>query len=262
MNRLIVIAAFFGAWTCQAYASDKDLLAEISEWKQGSPAPSRLLKFPDGQLPIPMCGMRVWGDSVCDYIAKIKDSDLLAAIIFDGRAQTDSFRAAVSQFVRVKGVNALARLVVARQRSTPSAFGNSELAILRQLLTSPYMAVKVARISKDDMELHKAERVLENMKSELAGGKPWATVYAKFADQNPDMRDRAKDQSSHRTLICYLYDGVVSPTGFDLLTYSVREYLPLEHLPELFRAKQGDHIIKTRDGVYLYHIDSYADGEK
>ncbi len=75
------------------------------------------------------------------------------------------------------------------------------------------------------------------------------------------MRDRAKDPRSVRTLICYLYDSTVSPSGFDIVTYRTAESLPPEHLRELFRAKRGTHIFRAADGVYLYHIRShYEDG--
>jgi hypothetical protein len=243
------------------YVNEKTLLAEISAWRPGSPPPPRLLKFPDGQLPYSGCGMRVWSESVNGFVEKIENPDLLAAIIFDGRAQADSFRAAVRKFVRIKGVDALARLVTEKRKSAPSAFGNSELAILSQLLTSPYMAIEVVHISKDDMELRQAGGVLEEMKSELIKGNPWAAVYRKFSDLYPNIHDRAKDPSSHRTVICYQYDGVVSPTGFDIQYYLVTNTLPpLEHLQELFRAKQGTHVIGTPDGIYLYHIGSYFGG--
>jgi hypothetical protein len=258
----IIVTALAGICACQAFAHEKDLLAEIKAWQRGSPPPLRLLKFPDGQLPVPMCGVGVWGDSVADYIAKIENPDLLAAIIFDTRAQPDSFRASVGQFVRIKGVAALARLVTDKRKSASSTFSNHpELAILSQLLTSPYMAIKVAHISKDDMDLHKARSVLDQMKSELVAGKPWAATYGKFAGLNPNMRERAKNPSSVSTLICYRYDGIVSPTGFDISIYGIGAYLPpLEHLRQLFQAKRGTHIIGSKDGVFLYHIESYAEG--
>jgi hypothetical protein len=202
--------------------------------------------------------MRALFSEVDDYIAQIKDADLLAAIIFNGWAEPASFRAAVRQFVRLKGVDALVRMVDEQRRSDPLAFRHTELAILSQLLRSPFIAIKVAFISKNDKGLQEAEGVLEEMKKELVAAKPWDVVYRKFADLNPDTRERAENPFSVRTLICYQYDGVVSPSGFDILTYSVSKYLPpLEHLQQLFRAKQGTHVIRTAEGVYLYHIGGH-----
>src|SRR5258708_3576744 len=81
-------------------------------------------------------------------------------------------------------------------------------------------------------------------------------IAVKCADLHLDLRDRAKDPWSTRTLVSYLYDGTVSPGGFDILDYYTPEDLPLEHLRELFRAKRGTHILRAAGGVYLYHIGS------
>ncbi len=238
----------------------ESLVREITAWKKGSPPPPRLLKFPDGETDlIPVCGMRVWGSSVGDYISGIEDAELLAALIFHHRAQPDCFQAAVRQLVKLEGVGHLADLLAERRKTEPSAFTKSELAVLTQLLRSAYVAIKVAHIATEDMEPGKAESVLREMRAELEAGNPWPAAYRKFADLNPDVRDRAKNPKSIRTLICYLYDGVVSPSGFDILGYHMAERLPLEHLRELFRVKRGAHIFKADDGVYLYHIERHFD---
>lgn len=237
---------------------DTNLVREIKSWRKGDAPPARLLKFPDGKIDtIAECGLRVLGSAVRDYISQVQDADLLAALIFDHRSQTDTFRAAVSHLVTLKGVGYVSRLLTDRRKAEPSALTRSELAVLVQLLRSPYVAIQVARVAPEDMPPDKAETVLRQMGVELGAGKAWDDAYRKFSDLHPDMRDRAKDPKSVRTLICYLYDGTVSPSGFDILTYRAAESLPVAHLGELFRAKRGTHVLRAADGVYLYHIRSY-----
>jgi hypothetical protein len=239
---------------------DKSLLREIGAWKSGQRPPARLLKFPDGKMDvIPMCGMGVWGDSVSHYFVGITNADLLAAVMFDNQTKDDSFHAAASRLTELKGVGCVSRLLADKRKAQPAAFRRSELAVLAQLLRSPYVAIQVARIAPEDMPPEKAEAVLRQMSLELAAGKAWAETYGKFSDLHPDMRDRAKDPKSVRTLICYLYDGTVSPSGFDILTYRTAENLPLEHLRELFRTQRGTYVFSAAGGVYLYHIRSYYD---
>lgn len=146
----------------------------------------------------------------------------------------------------------MARLLASHTREAT----RSELAVLAQLLRSPYAAIQVARITNDDMELSAAERALQEMRVDLEAGTSWADAYRKAADKHPDLKDRAKDPRSVRTLVCYLYDSVVSPTGFDILRYTVAADLPQQHLAEVFRAGRGTHVLKTPEGVYLYHFKS------
>jgi len=219
-----------------------------------------LLKFPDGKIDtIPGCGLRVIGSEVGDYISEIQDAELLAALMFDYRAQADTFHAAASRLITLKGVGYVSRLLAERRKTEPSAFARSELAVLAQLVRSPYIAVQVVRIAPEDMPPDKAETALRAMRTDLQAGTSWADAYRKHSDLHPDMRDRAKDPRSIRTLICYLYNSTVAPTGFDIVTYRAAESLPVEHLRELFRLKRGTHIMRASDGVYLYHIKSYYD---
>jgi hypothetical protein len=260
MKTLVVIAL-----TClvglQAHGQlDTNLMREIKSWRKGDVPPARLLKFPDGKIDAILgCGLRVIGSDVADYIWKIEDADLLAALMFDYRSEADTFHAAVSRLIKLKGVGHVSRLIEERRKTEPGAFARSELAVLSQLLRAPYIAVQVARIAPEDMPPDKAESALEAMKADLQAGAPWADAYRKHSDLHPDMRDRAKDPRSVRTLICYLYDSTVSPSGFDIVTYRTAESLPTEHLRVLFRAKRGTHIFRATDGVYLYHIQSHYD---
>jgi len=127
------------------------------------------------------------------------------------------------------------------------------LAVLTQLLRSPYVAIKVARIAQENMPLEEAEIALRQMRMELEAGKTWVNAYGKFANLHPNPK-------SGGTIVSYLYDAIVSPAGFDILNYRTTENLPVEHLQELFRIKRGTHILKAAGGVYLYHITSYYDG--
>jgi hypothetical protein len=247
---------------CHALAElDKGLLQEIKAWKRGEQPPARLLKFPDGKIDvIPQCGLRVLGNSVSDYFDIITDAEFLAAVMFDSRVEPDSFDAATTRLISLKGVGYVSRLLADKRKVDPSAFVTSELAVLAQLLCSPYVVIKAARIAPEDMPPDKAETVLRQMSKNLEAGTQWADTYRKFSDLYPDMRDRARDPKSVRTLICYLYDGTISPNGFDILTYRAAEDLPVEHLRELFRAKHGTHVLRARGGVYLYYIQSYYNG--
>ncbi|MBX7246456.1 MAG: hypothetical protein K1X53_13245 [Candidatus Sumerlaeaceae bacterium] len=245
----------------QAHAQlDTNLTHQIRAWRKGDAPPARLLKFPDGKIDtIPGCDLRVIGSEVGDYISEIQDADLLAALMFDYRSQPDTFHAAVSRLITLKGVDHVSRILAERRKTEPGAFTRSELAVLSQLVRAPYIAVQVARIAPEDMPTEKADTALQAMRTDLQAGASWADAYRKHSDLHPDMRDRAKDPKSVRTLVCYLYDSTVSPSGFDIVTYSIAESLPLEHLRELFRAKRGTHIFRAADGVYLYHVRSYYD---
>jgi len=237
---------------------DMNLMREMKAWRKGDAPPARLLKFPNGKIDtIPECGLRVIGSEVGDYISEIQDADLLAALMFDYRSQADTFHAAMSRLITLKGVGYVSRLLTEHRKTEPEAFARSELAVLSQLVRSPYVAIQVARIAPEDMPPQKAETALQAMRTDLQNGASWADAYRKHSDLHPDMRDRAKDPRSVRTLIGYLYDSTVSPSGFDIVTYRTAESLPLEHLRELFRAKRGTHIFRATDGVYLYHIRSH-----
>lgn len=63
---------------------DVGLGKEIRGWKKGDQPPARLLRFPDGPpASLPVCGMRVLGDDVGDYISRVTDLGLLEALLFD-----------------------------------------------------------------------------------------------------------------------------------------------------------------------------------
>lgn len=260
MKTLIIIALSCSLGFHALAQLDTKLVRDVKAWRTGAAPPARLLKFPDGKIDtIPERGLRVLGSEVGDYISQIQDADLLAALIFDSRAQTDTLHAAVSRLITLKGVGHISHLLAEKRKTEPTALARSELAVLSQLLHSPYAAIKVARIAPEDMEPDKAESALQAMRTDLQAGMSWADAYRKHSDLHPDMRERAKNQKSVRTLICYLYDSTVSPIGFDILTYRAAESLPPGHLREVFLAKRGTHIFRAAGGVYLYHIQSYYD---
>jgi len=258
MKTLIIVVAscFFGSHALAQL--DTNLIRDIKSWRKGHAAPARLLKFPDGKIDtLPGCGLQVIGSEVSDYISQIQDAHFLEALMFDYRAQADTFHASVARLISLKGVGHVSRLFAEKRRTDPAAFARSEVAVLSQLLRAPYIDVQVARIAPEDMKANRAQSALQAMRIDLQAGMSWARAYRKHSDRHPDMRDRATNPKSVRTLVCYLYDSVVSPSGFDIKTYRTAESLPVEHLSELFRAKKGTHILKGADGVYLYHIQSY-----
>lgn len=130
----------------------------------------------------------------------------------------------------------------------------SELAVLSELLRSPYIAIQVARISSSDMSQSAAEEALKEMSADLDRGASWADAYGRTAEKHPDLKDRAKDPKSVRTLVCYLYGGIVSPTGFDIQRYALAADLPRQHLADVFRIRRGSLVIKSADAVYLYQV--------
>lgn len=255
---IIALSCWMGLW---AHAQlDTNLMLEIKSWRKGDMPPPRLLKFPDGKIDtIPGCGLRVIGSEVGDYVWKIEDADLLASLMFDYRSQADTFHAAASRLITLKGVGHVSRILADRHKTEPDVFGRSELAVLSQLVRSSYINIQVARIAPEDMPKKKADTALQAMRVDLRAGASWADAYRKHSDLHPDMRNRAKDPRSIRTLISYLYNSTISASGFDIVTYSMAEALPLQHLRELFQLKRGTHILQAADGVYLYHIQSYYD---
>ena len=262
MKKLIIASVLICLFGFSAHAQpEASLLNEIKVWKKGDAPPARLLKFPDGKIDlVPECGLSVLGSSVGYYIGQINDPDLLTALVFNPRAESDCVQGAIRQIISLKGLDYLSRLLKDKRQTNPNSLARPELATLTQLISSPYVTIKVARIANEDMPTEKAESVLKEMSAELQMGKSWAAAYGKYADLNPDLRDREKDPKSTRTLISYLYDAVVSPTGFDILDYRLTDNLPPKHLPELFHVKQGTLVLKSTNGVYLYRIEKYFDG--
>ena len=229
---------------------DATLLRNTENWKSGETPPPHLLHFPDGKTDESwVCGMRVIGSDVSDYISQIRNPELLAALLLDYRAQPETLRAAATRLIELNGTEHVAAVLASHARES----ARSELAVLAQLLRSPYVAIQVARITKEDMEMSAAEQALQEMRSDLEAGTSWADAYRKAAAKYPDLKDRAKNPVSVRTFVCYLYDGVVSPTGFDILRYRVATDLPSQHLAELVRVGPGTRVLKTADAVYLYH---------
>jgi hypothetical protein len=258
MKKLIIFALGCSLGFHAFAELDTNLVRSIKSWRKGDAPPACLLKFPNGKSEAtPECGLPVIGSAVDDYVSHIQDTDLLAALVFDELAQSDTFHAAVSRLITLKGVGHLSRLLAERRKAESSAFTRSDLAVLSQLLRSPYITMQVARIAREDLKPDKAESALQAMRTDLQAGMSWTDAYRKHSDLHPDMRDRAKDPKNTRTLVSYLYDSTISPSGFDIVTYRTAESLPVEHLRELFRAKQGTHIFRATDGVYLYHIQSY-----
>jgi len=260
--KTLVVAAFSLLVGLSAHAElDTNLLRDIKAWRKGDAPPARLLEFPDGKMDSTFeCGLPVFGEEVDHYIWEIEDAELLATLMFDLRSETETFHAAVSRLIRLKGVGHVSLLLTERRKTDPHALARSELAVLSQLLRSPYVSVQVARIAPEDMQPEKAEAALQAMRNDLRTGASWADVYRKHADLHPDPQDRAKNPRSIRTLISYLFDGAISPSGFDIVYYTM-ENLHEEHLRELFRVKSGTHIFRAADGVYLYHIRDFYDNE-
>jgi hypothetical protein len=255
MNTLIVAAVLALPTGADPFAGlDAGLVREIAGWKKGTPPPARLLRFPHGRIDAPVCGMRAWGDAVGDYISRITDVELLKALVFDPRADADCFRAAVRRLLSLTGVRDVRAMLAERRKTDPTDFSRAELATLTQLLASPYARVKVALLQRKDAEKEVAERVLRDMKAELATGGSWDRAYRKAADLLPDTR-RAQEEKGWRTHLCYLYDGLISPTGFDLLDRRISDQLNHDHIRQVFETKGGVHLWETKDCYWLYYVE-------
>src|SRR5687767_14209032 len=102
---------------------DTNLMRQMKAWRKGDAPPVRLLKFPDGKVDTILgCGLRVIGEEVGDYIAEIQDVDLLAALMFDYRAQAETFHAAASRLITLKGVAHVSRILAERRKTERGAF--------------------------------------------------------------------------------------------------------------------------------------------
>jgi len=256
---LFIISLLIGSNAFAGY--DSDLIREIESWHNGDDIPVRLLKFPDGKIDtLFVCGLKEIGSDVRDYISKIESIDLLTALIFDQRSKADTFHAAVTRLITLKELDYVSDILRNKRKIDPVEFSRPEISVLAQLLQSPYISIQVSRIRNEDMAPEKAEPVLRKMGEKLNQGMKWDDAYRIYAEMYPDLKDRAINPRSIRTLICYLFDGTVSSIGFDIIQYCTVKDLPLEHLHKLFRAKHGTHIYRGVDGVYLYHIIRYYDG--
>ena len=254
-SMLALVLLTFAAWPAQADL-DPALVREIKAWKPGDDPPTRLVKFPDGDVShFPTCGTRVYGESIEDYLDAITDSRLLVAIMFDWRAQDDSILAAARQLLRTKGPAYVAAQLrqhrSAAQSSPDNGLWGGVLASLEQLLASPYVTMRVASIATDDMPAAQSQAVLNELGQALESGESWSLAYGRISQAHPDLRD---DASCYRTLVRYAFHGVVSPLGYDLTTGRFIGELPAEHLAQLFHLGTGIHILAAPDGVYLYQV--------
>lgn len=239
---------------------DLRLAKEIRGWRKGDPPPPRLLRFPDGPpADLPVCGMRALGEEVGDYISRVTDPDLLEALLFDVRADSVCVRSAARRLLELQGVKHLRVVLADRRKTNPADFTGSELATLTQLLASPYVRVHVASLDKKDATKEAAEKALAGLKADLAAGVPWQRAYLAAADLLPDKERSAKEGGGWRTFLCYRYDGLISPTGFDILHRQISEQLPPDHIGKLFEAKNGVHRLETPEAYWLYYAEAFTE---
>src|SRR5262245_39090905 len=212
---------------------DQILAREITEWKKGTAAPAKLLRFPHRPPPDPMmCGLRAFGDSVDDYISRIADPDLLEALLLDRGADSACVQAAARRLLDTRGTKTVRAILAARQGEWNH---RTEVATLAQLLTASYARVKVAAIDKSDVEPERAQSVLSGLKAGLGSGDPWAQAYRRASESLPNARGGG-------TFVGYRYDGLISPNGFDLMYRWNAGELESAHVRALFAAKGGTHI--------------------
>jgi hypothetical protein len=239
---------------------DPLLVKDIREWKKGDPPPARLLHFPNGPpADFPLCGMRALGHEGGDFIGRVTDPDLLAALLFDGQADAACMRSAARRLLELRGVKHLRAVLSARRKTNPADFNGSELATLTQLLASPYARVRVASLDKKDATKEAAEKALVGLKADLAAGVPWGRAYRAAADLLFDKVRSEKEGGGWRTFLCYRYDGLISPAGFDVLDRRISKELPPDHIGKLFEAKTGVHRLETAEVYWLYYVEAFTE---
>jgi len=236
---------------------DARLAKEIRVWKKGDHPPARLLCFPDGPPAARLvCGLPVFGDRVGDYIGRVNDPDLLKALLFDSRADDTCVRAATRRFLELRGVKQLRETFAERRRTNPGDFERNELATLGQLLMSPYARVHVASLERKDASKEAAEKALTHLQRDLASGATWSRAYEASAEDVFDKERSRKEGGGWRTFLCYRYEGLISPIGFDLLDRRISRDLPSGHVEKLFKAKGAVHRFETADAYWLYYVEA------
>lgn len=257
--RILITTVFVCLAAVSAHAQlDPTLLQEMHSWKAGDRAPLRLLKFPNGDIPeFPMCGLRVVGDSVEDYLAEVDNPLLLEAVMLDWNAQEDSALAAGRRLIRLEGPAKVRALLSRRRLAAGEAWLGGTAATLEQLLQSPYLTLQVARIDYTDMPQAKARLTLNELKAALESGTSWKVAYGAVSQAHPQRNESA---SCPGTVVAYAFDGIASEWGFDLLTGTFSPYLRHDHLHRLFDLGAGTHILETNASVYLYHVNAVYPG--
>jgi hypothetical protein len=199
--------------------------------------------------------LRHFGSVVGDYISGINDDDLLQALIFDSQADARCIRAAARRLLELRGIKRVREIMADRRKVKPGDFESTELATLAQLLTSPYVRVRLATLDKKNVSKEAAEKTLTGLKANLDARMSWEKAYEKAADALSDKAGSEREGGS-RTFLCYRYDGLISPTGFDLLDRSISIELPPEHVRKLFDAKIGVHRLDTDERYWLYFVEA------
>jgi hypothetical protein len=237
---------------------DRGLVAEITGWKKGAPAPRKLLQFPDGPPALPpLCGLRAFGDSVGDYISHISDDELLQALMFDPMADAACIRVTARRLLVRRGVKDVRAMLADQRTKNAAVFDGTELATLTQLLMSPYARIRVASLEKKDASKALAEKAIEGLKADLVAAIPWDRAYRKAADLLIDKERSEKEGGGWRTFLGYRYDGLVSPTGFDLLDRRISDQLEQEHIRMLFEAKRGVLRFESAAAYWLYFVEAF-----
>lgn len=234
---------------------DAKLRDEIKAWKKGDPVPARLIKFHEGKEPEESGHIGVIGSRVGHYIVQLHDADLLAAILFDHRAEIESFRAAVHRLIELKGINQLAKLVEDKAVAEPKLMKSPELTTLSAHLRNPLLRIRVANIRPGSMSKEEAEKALQKFADDLSSGMSWKEAYAKHAELNPDLAARAKNPKVKITHLGYRFSGTVTMDGFDVSLYRKAGNFPLEHLPKLPEKQDPVQIYSGNDSPYLYFIE-------
>lgn len=238
---------------------EEDLVTEIKKWKKGSPPPKQLLCFPDGPPKVEFrCGMLYWGECSSHYISRIKNTDLLYAMLFDPQADSVCFHATSRQLLELVGVRELRATLATRRKNDSKGYFGKEATVLSQLLNFSYAKIKVACLQKKDVEKDLAVQVLRDLKSDLSDGRTWDTAYRRAADRLLDKK-RSEKEGGSRTFLCYKYAGLISPSGFDILSYSISDELLPEHIQKVFAAKGAVRLLETNDAYWLYHCEGICE---
>lgn len=240
----------------------------VRNWRPGDPLPDALLNFPP---PPPgshlLCGMRMFGECVGDYLFETPDPDLLRAVIVEPRTSDETLHAALRESLKAHGFAWTAAVLDDARARQPDLFRRTAVAELSVHLASPCLRLKIARFDKlRPVPLDRAWQVLRTMRDDLRAGIGWQAAYAMASEAlRDDSRHEPGEAFRGPTHLTYAFDGGATPDyadpigGFDLRTYQYAS-IPASHLEALFAAKGGTHLIDTEPAVWLYHVEEYFRG--
>lgn len=152
------------------FLPDQALVKKINSWNLTLPPPSKLIKFPDGDISEPIHDLQLIGSDPYEYFSIINNHKLIEQIIFHRRVNTSSFLAAVRRLNDVKGLNYIGNLLEIKFLNNQKIFQLTNPATLNQFLRNNFATIYVAYISNELIEPKVAIKSFKKMKYFLENG--------------------------------------------------------------------------------------------